>query len=192
MKKVEKLMRETFKNAGISVEEFIYFSAKADPKDIMTPIKSIKCSNGKDSFTKNISDQLERLVKENEILLKTAKSQSDKGFTIVNNLTDQLVDALKELIQSCYDVSSIPKKKEKIFSKDRYEMSVDEAIIFFDILEDISEKQTENIVKIYDQQLDSLSTYQELLEVYYTRMDDLDNIKDLQSEFTNKITRLTQ
>ena len=124
--KVEKLIKNTLEEAGISVVKYIRFSAKAPLADIMTPIKEVAHLTEKDSYLddldKDIDDTLHILL---EHVNKT-KDVYDKANNSAEEMDASLLSQLKNIQDNCEQAVEIPHFEEHLFRKDNYEMSQDE------------------------------------------------------------------
>lgn len=68
--KVEALISKTLKDAGLKVEKYIRFSAKAPLEDIMAPIKSVGSTSENDTFVEDVQTDLEGLSKNTKVQFK--------------------------------------------------------------------------------------------------------------------------
>lgn len=68
--KVEALISKTLKDAGLKVEQYIRFSAKAPLEDIMAPIKSVGSTSESDTFVEDVQTDLEGLSKNTKVQFK--------------------------------------------------------------------------------------------------------------------------
>lgn len=153
---VEKLIRNTLGNAGIKVEAFIRFSSKAPLQDIMNPILSVRHDSDKDSYLQTVWHTAINLC---DSQLKDVQ-ESEKQATELENEYEKLVDdyneSLKGLRDDCEEAAGIPRWEEHLFSKDRFEMDADEGSRLIELLEEISDKHSNDLADGFNKQSETV------------------------------------
>lgn len=147
--KVEALISKTLKDAGLKVEKYIRFSAKAPLEDIMAPIKSVGSISESDTFVEDVENDLKALLKKYESAVQDASREYDGHTKTYDKQVENVNSCLSAICDSCAEAADIPQWKEHIFSKDRYEMSGDEGERLIGILSDIAGEQTDDLVSAF-------------------------------------------
>lgn len=175
---VEALIRKTLKNAGIEVQGFIRFSAKADLNAIIEPIKQVKHSTGKDEYLDTLMETADSLL----AAQSKEVEESEEKATELENQYDKLVEdynkSLTGLRDDCEEAYGIPHWEEHIFSKDRYEMDADEGGRLLNLLQEIYEKHSNDLADGFNNQW---KTVQELEEAWNTSSEEKTNYTELQN-----------
>ena len=148
--KVEALISKTLKDAGLKVEKYIRFSAKAPLQDIMAPIKSVGSTSESDTFVDDVQNDLVGLLNKYESIVQDASREYDRHTKTYNKQVENVNTCLSAICDSCIEAEDIPQWKEHIFSKDRYEMSGDEGERLIGILSDIAGEQTDDLVSAFN------------------------------------------
>lgn len=166
--KVEALISKTLKDAGLKVEKYVRFSAKAPLEDIMNPIKAVGSTSETDTFVEDVLNDLNQLYNKHESVVRQAsrqydeyKKKYDKQIGVVNNCISLIGD-------SCIEASDIPQWTEHIFSKDRYEMSGEEGNRLLNILGNIANEQMDELIA----QFVNLQEIQHSMDDAYTDLDE--------------------
>lgn len=162
--KVEALISKTLKDAGLKVEQYIRFSAKAPLEDIMAPIKSVGSTSESDTFVEDVQNDLEGLSKKYESTVQDASRKYDGHTKAYNKQIEKVNRCLSAICDNCAEAEDIPQWKEHIFSKDRYEMSGDEGERLIGILSDIAGEQTDDLISAFK----ALQETQSEMEKAYT------------------------
>lgn len=147
--KVEALISKTLKDAGLKVEQYIRFSAKAPLEDIMAPIKSVGSTSESDTFVEDVQTDLEGLSKKYESTVQNASRKYDGHTKAYNKQIEKVNRCLTAICDNCVEAEDIPQWKKHTFSKDRYEMSRDEGERLIAILSDIAGEQTDDLVSAF-------------------------------------------
>ena len=148
--KVEALISKTLKNAGLKVEKYIRFSAKAPLQDIMAPIKSVGSTSESDTFVNDVQNDLEDLSKKYESTVKDASREYNGHTKAYDKQIENVNRCLSAICDNCAEAADIPQWTEHIFSKDRYEMSGDEGERLIGILSDIAGEQTDDLKSAFN------------------------------------------
>ncbi len=120
---VEKLIKKTLHDAGLSVKSFIRFSANTDLADIMVPIFRVEPDKSLKNYWSELLSFLDTYQSSQRSLLSKLK-QEDKNYEqAMEDDIDKYVNELKAIQQKCQTVYSIPQYTEHFFSNDRYEFS---------------------------------------------------------------------
>ncbi|MCW4080711.1 dynamin family protein [Segatella copri] len=147
--KVEALISKTLKDAGLKVEQYIRFSAKAPLEDIMAPIKSVGSTSESDTFVEDVQTDLEGLSKKYESTVQDASRKYDGHTKAYNKQIEKVNRCLTAICDNCVEAEDIPQWKKHTFSKDRYEMSRDEGERLIAILSDIAGEQTDDLISAF-------------------------------------------
>lgn len=166
--KVEALISKTLKDAGLKVEKYVRFSAKAPLEDIMNPIKAVGSTSETDTFVEDVLNDLNQLYNKHESVVRQAsrqydeyKKKYDKQIGVVNNCISLIGD-------SCVEASDIPQWTEHIFSKDRYEMSGEEGNRLLNILGNIANEQMDELIAEFV----TLQEIQHAMDEAYTNLNE--------------------
>lgn len=161
VEQVEALIRKTLKSAGIDVQDFIRFSAKADINAIMKPIKQVKHNKAKDEYLDELINFASGLL---ESQLKDVKDAEKEAIELENKfsrLVDDYNSSLTRLRDDCEEASGIPRWEVYLFSKDRYEMNAGEGKRLLKLLERISVKHSNDLADGFNNQWDTVQELEE-------------------------------
>lgn len=147
--KVEALISKTLKDAGLKVEQYIRFSAKAPLEDIMAPIKSVGSTSESDTFVDDVQNDLVGLLNKYESTVQDASREYDGHTKAYNKQFENVNRCLSAICDNCVEAADIPQWTEHLFSKDRYEMSGDEGERLIGILSDIAGEQTDDLISAF-------------------------------------------
>jgi hypothetical protein len=106
--KVEKLIRKTLSDAGLTVNGYVRFSAKAPLADIMNPIKTVKRNDNKDNYINELVSILETFLNQQEKEEKKSKKYADTLLSMCDEITNKYDGVIKKMSNDCEDVASIP------------------------------------------------------------------------------------
>ena len=162
--KVEELIRKTLSDAGLSVEGFIRFSAKAPLDDIMKPIASVTHDDDRENYLSYLEECVSNWAAEQEKNVVKAKQKADSLLKKSNNLVDEYTKSIEKLNDHCVTVSNIPNYTEHdimFWKDDNYEMSQEEFSRMVNLLQTICEGDCHLLCKLYDQQMDTRAELQE-------------------------------
>lgn len=138
VQKVEDLIKKTFSNAGLHVQQFIRFSAKAPLTSIMNPIKAVKKIASRGTFVGDVKEDLEHLLKYFENKVEKSRSDYYRIYRESENITREFCDCLEKLQGDCETACDIPQWVKHTFSKDRFEMTDSEGEYLKSLLNQIA------------------------------------------------------
>ncbi len=162
--KVEELIKKTLSDAGLSVEGFIRFSAKAPLDDIMKPIISVTHDDDRENYLNNLAELVSGWVAEQEKDVVKAKKKADDLLKKSNNLVDKYNKSIENLSDHCVTVSNIPNYTEHdimFWKDDNYEMSQEEFSRMINLLQTICEQDCNALCDLYNQQMETRGELQE-------------------------------
>ena len=162
--KVEELIRKTLSDAGLVVEGFIRFSAKAPLDDIMTPIASVTHDDDRENYLNDLAELVSGWVAEQEKDVVKAKKKADDLLKKSNNLVDKYNKSIENLSDHCVTVSNIPNYTEHdimFWKDDNYEMSQEEFSRMSNLLQTIREQDCYALRDLYNQQMETRGELQE-------------------------------
>lgn len=143
---VEDLIRKTFKEEGMEVQQFIRFSSEADLSNIMDPIKSIK----KNDIRENFINELSNIIGENVKNFSEASKALNIAYNEANKIIDTLEVDFKEHIQAITEESEALcdsiKFKSPVFGSDRYELSIRDGRDLKDLLRHLFEEAPDILI----------------------------------------------
>lgn len=167
--KVEALIRKTLSEAGLTVEKFIRFSAKAPLKDIMEPIRAIRHDASRDEFVGMVGEDIKQLMELLNSGVKDAEKEYQKCSNKTNQITDKYNKGMDDLWNACNTAAGIPHWETHMFSSDRYEMSQGEGQRLMDLLEEIATTRSTRLAEIYNEEIqavaDAQQAYSNLLDL---------------------------
>lgn len=153
--KVENLIRQTLANAGLSVQGYIRFSAKAPLSDIMTPIKSIGRNTDKENYLNALVAAVESWTNEQEKDVVNAKRKADQLQKKSTTLVSKYNTAIQNLGNDCVTMASIPHFEDHWFRKDGYEMSIEDYNRMNSLADTICNTHLDNLCNLYNQQMET-------------------------------------
>ena len=163
--KVEEHIKKTLADAGLSVEGFIRFSAKAPLDDIMKPIASVTHDDDRENYLNNLAELVSGWVAEQEKDVVKAKKKADDLLKKSNNLVDKYNKSIENLNDHCETVKNIPNYNEHSWTlglKDpNYEMSQGEYSRMVHLLQTICEQDCNALCDLYNQQMETRGELQE-------------------------------
>lgn len=162
--KVEEHIKKTLSDAGLAVEGFIRFSAKAPLDDIMKPIISVTHDDDRENYLKNLAELVSGWVAEQEKDVVKAKKKADDLLKKSNNLDDKYNKSIENLSDHCVTVSNIPNYTEHdimFWKDDNYEMSQEEFSRMINLLQTICEQDCNALYDLYNQQMETRGELQE-------------------------------
>lgn len=161
--KVEERIRKDLSDAGLVVEGFIRFSAKAPLDDIMKPIASVT-HDDRENYLNNLAELVSGWVAEQEKDVVKAKKKADDLLKKSNNLVDKYNKSIENLKDHCVTVSNIPNYTEHdimFWKDDNYEMSQEEFSRMINLLQTICEQDCHALCDLYNQQMETRGELQE-------------------------------
>jgi hypothetical protein len=159
--KVEELIRKTLSDAGLAVEGFIRFSAKAPLDDIMKPIASVTHDDDRENYLNDLAELVSGWVAEQEKDVVKAKKKADNLLKKSNGLVDKYNKSIEILNDHCVTVYNIPHFEEHLFRKDNFEMSQEEYSRMGDFLQTICKGDCDALCDLYNQQMETRGELQE-------------------------------
>lgn len=159
--KVEELIRKTLSDAGLAVEGFIRFSAKAPLDDIMKPIASVTHDDDRENYLNDLAELVSGWVAEQEKDVVKAKKKADNLLKKSNGLVDKYNKSIEILNDHCVTVYNIPHFEEHLFRKDNFEMSQEEYSRMGDLLQTICKGDCDALCDLYNQQMETRGELQE-------------------------------
>ena len=187
---VEKLIKDTFQREGVTVEDYIRFSAKAPLSAIMNPILSVTSTTQEAEYPQRL---LQRLESTQSILLsktKKDKSEFDKCVKKANQLVEKYNNAISNTHEDCETAVSIPRWEEHWFSSDRYEMNVDEYNNLVETLNRICTERMDNLCSLYNEQMDTQQEGQDAWRNYQESLSANQKIDECITALNNYIKKL--
>lgn len=161
VQKVENLIKKTLSDAGLQVQQFIRFSAKAPLTSIMNPIKTVNKIAFRDTFVYDVKNDLEQLLK----ILDDAVKGTNESYNSIRqegeNITDGFIECMKDLQRDCETARNIPKWVPHTFSKDRYEMSLSEGQYLISLLEQIADERIQALAEKFDERVEKAGEIQQ-------------------------------
>lgn len=161
VEQVEALIRKTLKSAGIEVQDFIRFSAKADINAIMEPIKQVKHNKAKDEYLDKLINSASSLLESQLKGVKDAEKQAIELENKYGQLVDDYYSSITKLCDDCEEARDIPHWEEHLFSKDRYEMNADEGSRLLNLLQGICEKHSKDLADGFNNQWNTVQKLEE-------------------------------
>lgn len=162
--KVENLIKKTLSDAGLSVEAFIRFSAKAPLKDIMEPITAVVHNDDRENYLTSLEELVATWTGEQEKEVVKAKKEADKLLKKSNSLVDQYNKGISNLNDHCVTVSNIPNYTEHdimFWKDDNYEMSQEEFSNMINLLQTICEQDCNSLCDLYNEQMETRAELQD-------------------------------
>lgn len=128
VQKVENLIKKTLSEAGLQVQQYIRFSAKAPLASIMNPIKTVNKIATRDTFVYDVKNDLEQLLKILDDAVKSSNENYDNARQEGEKITEEFFDCMKALQGDCEEAYGIPQWSDgvKIFgigTDDKYVMT---------------------------------------------------------------------
>lgn len=159
--KVEERIRKDLSDAGLAVEGFIRFSAKAPLDDIMKPIASVTHDEDRENYLNDLAELVSGWVAEQEKDVVKAKKKADNLLKKSNGLADKYNKSIEILNDHCVTVYNIPHFEEHLFRKDNFEMSQEEYSRMGDFLQTICKGDCDALCDLYNQQMETRGELQE-------------------------------
>lgn len=161
VKKVEELIKKTLADEGLSVQKFIRFSAKASLQDIMKPIKEVDKTAVRDTFIKDIGEDIEMLSSMFKNKVNSCNADYHETTQQADYLTNNVIKALNALVSDAETAASIPQWTEHMFSKDRFEMSQQEGNRLQNILDRMATTRIRTIAENFDSRVEKAGEIQQ-------------------------------
>lgn len=161
VQKVENLIKKTLSDAGLQVQQYIRFSAKAPLASIMNPIKAVNKVASRDTFVYDVKNDLEQLLKILDDAVKSSNENYDNVRQEGENITEEFIDCMKALQSDCETAYNIPQWVEHRFSKDRFEMSASEGNYLKNLLAQIADDRIQALATKFDERVEKAGEIQQ-------------------------------
>lgn len=161
VQKVENLIKKTLADAGLQVQQYIRFSAKAPLASIMNPIKGVNKIATRDTFVYDVKSDLEQLLKILDDAVKSSNENYDNARQEGENITEEFIDCMKALQSDCETAYNIPQWVEHLFSKDRFEMSASEGNYLKNLLAQIADDRIQALATKFDERVEKAGEIQQ-------------------------------
>lgn len=161
VQKVENLIKKTLSDAGLQVQQYIRFSAKAPLASIMNPIKAVNKVASRDTFVYDVKNDLEQLLKILDDAVKSSNENYDNVRQEGENITEEFIDCMKALQSDCETAYNIPQWVEHLFSKDRFEMSASEGNYLKNLLAQIADDRIQALATKFDERVEKAGEIQQ-------------------------------
>ena len=161
VQKVENLIKKTLSDAGLQVQQYIRFSAKAPLASIMNSIKAVNKIATRDTFVYEVKNDLEQLLKILDDAVKSSNENYDNVRQEGENITDEFIDCMKALQSDCETAKNIPQWVEHLFSKDRFEMSASEGDYLKNLLAQIADDRIQALATKFDERVEKAEEIQQ-------------------------------
>lgn len=184
---VESLIKKTLEDEGVPVVDYIRFSKKAPLKNIMSPIMKINHDADKDHYIENVLDEANRLLKEQESIVKRAHSKALNLQDKSNRLETDFEHSLGALTDDCSKAHDIPHWETHLFGKDKFEMTAEEFEEFERSLSNILDKHPQALSNLYNEQIQTVA---ELVETWKEEVEEKSKYQHLHKSIStlNKLT----
>lgn len=161
VQKVENLIKKTLNDAGLQVQQYIRFSAKAPLASIMNPIKAVNKIATRDTFVYDVKNSLEQLLRILESEIKETNQNYNEKVALSEDNKSNLSLSLKYLKDESDTAASIPQKKEHWFSDTDYRMSLSDYSYITRLLDSIANTRTREIANRFEYQTQIASEIQQ-------------------------------
>lgn len=161
VQKVENLIKKTLSDAGLQVQQYIRFSAKAPLASIMNSIKAVNKIATRDTFVYEVKNDIEQLLKILDDAVKSSNENYDNVRQEGENITDEFIDCMKALQSDCETAKNIPQWVEHLFSKDRFEMSASEGDYLKNLLAQIADDRIQALATKFDERVEKAEEIQQ-------------------------------
>ncbi len=161
VQKVENLIKQTLTDAGLEVQQYIRFSAKAPLASIMNPIKAVNKISTRETFVYDVKNDIEQLLEILDDAVKNSNENYDNIRQEGENITDEFIDCMKALQNDCETAYNIPQWVEHIFSKDRFEMTASEGNYLKELLAQIADERIQALATKFDERVEKAGEIQQ-------------------------------
>lgn len=190
--KVEQLIHKTLRDSGISVQQFIRFSSKADLNTIMDPIRNVEKDKEED-YLSFLSDSINEFEEEWNQTTQEANRKQLSLFESCNQLVDRYNAAIQRLVNNCQTAAEIPHFETHLFSSDKYEMSEDEYNRLVAVLNTICDNRIQELCSLYNEQMnaqrEAQQAYSDYIDAKYN-WQRIDNCKEQLDKLIKKLSRI--
>lgn len=166
IQKVENLIKKTLSDAGLQVQQYIRFSAKTPLFAIMNPIKGVNKIASRDTFVKDVKNDLDQLLKN----FKDAVEKCNKNYVTVRqegeNITEEFIDCMKLLKSDCEEAYDIPEWSEgfKVFgigTDDKFVMTPYQGHHLKELLAQIADDRIQTLATKFDERVEKAGEIQQ-------------------------------
>ena len=189
--KVEQLIRKTLRDSGISVQQFIRFSSKADLNTIMDPIRNVEKDEEED-YLSFLSDSINEFEEECNQITQEANRKQLSLFESCNQLVDRYNAAIQRLVNNCQTAAEIPHYETHLFSSDKYEMSEDEYNRLVAVLNTICDNRIQELCSLYNEQMNAQREAQQAYSDYIDAKYNWQRIDDCKEQLDKLIKKLSR
>lgn len=143
VEKVESHIKTTFRNAGITVQDYIWYSKKEPIEKIMCKLKEISQTNNTDDYLNRLMKCIEQIKSKYEAKCSAQSKKKRLAKDKSEKLYDDYLALVENIGNKCERARGIPQYKERIFRGDIYQMDYDSGQRLKNMLNDVSD----NLVK---------------------------------------------
>ena len=161
VQKVENLIKKTLSDEGLTVQQFIRFSSKAPLSSIMSPIQSVNKTTVRDTFVSEVKEDIEYFKNVFESEVKTANENYNKAVNEGEDITNQVIDCMRQMQTDCEEACSIPEWVEHWFSSNKFEMDREGGERLMGLLEQIADKHINDLVNKFDESVEKAQEIQQ-------------------------------
>lgn len=166
VQKVENLIKKTLSDAGLQVQQYIRFSAKAPLASIMNPIKAVNKVASRDTFVYDVKNDLEQLLKILDDAVKSSNENYDNVRQEGETITEEFIDCMKALQGDCQEAYDIPQWSEghKIFgigTDDKFVMTPSEGNYLKNLLAQIADDRIQTLATKFDERVEKAGEIQQ-------------------------------
>lgn len=189
--KVEQLIRKTLRDSGISVQQFIRFSSKADLNTIMDPIRSVEKDEEED-YLSFLSDSISEFEEEWNQITQEANRRQLSLLESCDKLENRYKAAIRRLANNCETAKEIPHYETHLFSSNKYEMSEDEYNRLVAVLDTICDNRIKELRSLYEEQMNAQRKAQQAYSDYFDDRYKWMCIKDCKEQLGKLINKLSR
>lgn len=164
--KVERLIRKTLADAGLSIEAFIRFSSRTPLDVIMEPIRTVSKISVRDTFLSDVDDDINELLTILDNSCNEQRATYDAAFQQGESITEQFISHMHRLKSDCERASGIPRFQEgfKLFGfgpDDKYVMTIQQTRELQNLLSSIAENHVQNLAQEFENRVDKAAEIQQ-------------------------------
>lgn len=138
VEKVESHIKITFQNAGITVQDYIWYSKKEPSEKIMNALQTISMTNTTDDYLERLMSLVQGVQGLYEDYYDQQAKKQRRAEEKADELYEDFCSLVDEIGDSCSRASRIPQFKERIFRGDIFQMDADEGHRLISLLDDVS------------------------------------------------------
>lgn len=143
VEKVESHIKTTFQNAGITVQDYIWYSKKEPSEKIMSALQKISMTNTTDDYLERLTSLVQQVCEKYKKICTSQAKEKRLAEEKAEELYDDYLALVENIGNKCETARWIPEYKERIFRGDIYQMDYDSGQRLRMLLDDVSE----NLVK---------------------------------------------